>query len=87
LHDVSAERHPNGIRSVTKETIGLSRPVAKCEPGIPATRGRTHKAPRDNLIARHTMHSNKSYLAALLVIVIASALIAKAAVVITGVAV
>ncbi|SPJ18711.1 exported hypothetical protein [Burkholderiales bacterium] len=33
------------------------------------------------------MHSNKSYFAVLLVIVIASALIAKAAVVITGVAV
>jgi len=33
------------------------------------------------------MHTNKSYFTALLVIVIASALIAKAAVVITGVAV
>jgi len=45
------------------------------------------KPPGTTLIARHTMHSNKSYFAVLLVIVIASALIAKAAVVITGVAV
>ena len=44
----SAESHRNSIRNVTKETIALSRRAAQCGSGIPATRGRSHKAPRDN---------------------------------------
>jgi len=72
-------------RSVTKETIALSRSTAQYDHGFRAA-GRLHTPPT-TLIARHTMHSTKSYFTALLVIVIASALIAETAVLITGVAV
>jgi hypothetical protein len=72
-------------RSVTKETIALSCSTAQYGHGFQAA-GRLHTPPT-TLIARHTMHSTKSYFTALLVIVIASALIAETAVLITGVAV